>query len=662
MQLTMSGLSPKLVAPLPGNSPAGRDLQATSDKQYYALGALRTLQEKRERKDADGLRPDWALVKKESEAILSTLSKDLEVTLWLTQALVRLSGHRGLLSGIQLMLELYDRYPQDVYPREIGRRSSCFGGLDRLRIALGSVPLTLEHAGRAFTLLDWNEAEELERLGDAKLRDARIKGGASTLALFNAAAGSSGGEFYSTLGDQLEQLNECIDAIEHLLETVLKDEDEDSPTLTGLRSVITSTLQLIERWRPARVEPEVEPDPEPELDAAALLSDRPDNPPDDKRHSSPGVFLSSGDAESGLAFGGSMTPAGDALGWPIEHAGGAHKLGAHGSNGVSDTPVSRGFEGAAVAPVVHHLSEVVPMVQSLVALIRSKDPLHPWSYLLTRALRWGELYRESEGGGALLDAPKTETRRHLKALYARRAWKDLLEASERVAAQPEGRGWLDLQFFTWEALLHQGDRYEPMAELLVHELRVLLTVFPSMVDAELLDGTPAVGAQTRAWLRDQVFPMGMESGALVDGAERPPVRRPKPNSGQELPLTPREQAQSLHLGGKTLEGLEVLHQSFERQNSRRARFISQLETAEYLLSAKRFDLVRSLLLDLGTQAEQRTLEDWEDSATCVRLWSALYRLYVEDPESTNELRSKAKGLFDRICKVDAAKAARLIQN
>lgn len=71
--------------------------------------------------DGDGVRriegsgPDWATVRKLSEALLGR-SKDLRVAVQLTRALTRTNGLAGLEQGSRLILGLLERYWDDVHP------------------------------------------------------------------------------------------------------------------------------------------------------------------------------------------------------------------------------------------------------------------------------------------------------------------------------------------------------------------------------------------------------------------------------------------------------------------------------------------------------------------------------------------------------------------
>ena len=104
----------------------------------------------------------------------------------------------------------------------------------------------------------------------------------------------------------------------------------------------------------------------------------------------------------------------------------------------------------------------------------------------------------------MLEAPPTEIRQQIKRLALDEKWKELLEAAEAVMALPCSRAWLDLQRFVVEACVALGRNYDPIAVAIRSELRCLLRDVPQLLEATLMDDTPAANDETRKWLREIV--------------------------------------------------------------------------------------------------------------------------------------------------------------
>src|SRR5437868_14294 len=98
----------KLLAPIPGDHPSGTDLRADPS----AVSDLRTTRTARDtastaerqqiEKGDDAIAPDWRPVLERGSKALAEKTKDLDITAWLIEALVRLRGFAGLRDGFRL--------------------------------------------------------------------------------------------------------------------------------------------------------------------------------------------------------------------------------------------------------------------------------------------------------------------------------------------------------------------------------------------------------------------------------------------------------------------------------------------------------------------------------------------------------------------------------
>ena len=124
-------------------------------------------------------------------------------------------------------------------------------------------------------------------------------------------------------------------------------------------------------------------------------------------------------------------------------------------------------------------------VAAVAASLRQQEPYSPAPYLMMRGLRWGDLRTAAwQSDPAMLEAPPTEVRQHIKRLALDEKWKDLLEAAEAVMALPCSRAWLDLQRFVVEACVALGRNYDPIAVAIRSELRCLLRDVPAIARSD----------------------------------------------------------------------------------------------------------------------------------------------------------------------------------
>ena len=136
----------RLAAPIADEgSGVGEDLRTSADgRNYFALKDLRTEARNAEReasKTPDSETPaldagarKWSELSELAQEALASKTKDLEIAGWLCEAQVRLSGFQGLADGLELMLQLVDRYwTLGLYPLEdedgVETRIAPVGGL-----------------------------------------------------------------------------------------------------------------------------------------------------------------------------------------------------------------------------------------------------------------------------------------------------------------------------------------------------------------------------------------------------------------------------------------------------------------------------------------------------------------------------------------------------
>jgi type VI secretion system protein ImpA len=133
--------------------------------------------------------------------------------------------------------------------------------------------------------------------------------------------------------------------------------------------------------------------------------------------------------------------------------------------------------------------------------IRQTSPASPVSYLLVRALRWGEVRAAGESAKNDLPAPPSDLRVALKSSAAGKNWKNVLETAESAMSTAVGRAWLDLQRYAVKACDELG--YVEAAKAIRSELKAFLQDFPELTSATLNDDTGTANPETLAWLRQE---------------------------------------------------------------------------------------------------------------------------------------------------------------
>jgi type VI secretion system protein ImpA len=604
--MTGMALRDELLVPIPGANPAGAELRY--DPVYDKIKEARREDDdapqgewQTERKVAD-----WPLVIKLTKDALSKKSKDLQLAVWLTEAMLKREGLAGLRAGLDLLDGLVEQYWESLYPAvEDGDVEMRAAPLDwagsRLDLAVRQAPAN--RVGHTFlqyaaSRLIPSEAEAAEDDGRNATRAAAIADGKLTPEEFDQGFAATPKGWYKTLAADVAS---CIETLQRLDERSQERFGSDAPSFgklrTALEEVQRATAQLLKRKL------EVEPDP-PEFNPAGVPASADIGPP-------PEPYFAPAPA---VAASASASPS------------------------------------AARPPTAEAASreDAAARIVSAARFLRQVDPYNPASYLLLRGFRWGELRAAGQTvDPRLLEAPTTQVRTQLKTLLLDGKWKELIEACETVMGTPQGRGWLDLQRYALTACESLEAGYHFVARAIRAELRTLLAELPQLIDMTLMDDTPTANGETRAWLRTSVLTDG--AAAAVAGANGDATgeadAEPRPRNARAL-------AEAEARAGRAERGIAILTRELEREKTRRGRFLYQTQLAKIMVDAGHEAVAKPLLEELIASIETHRLEEWEAGDVIAQPLALLYRC-LEKLDGDSDTK---QGLYLRICRLDPLQA------
>lgn len=238
-----------LLAPIPGDNPAGRDI--SYDEIYDKI------KEARRADDANLAQGDWQSEIKVAQwpvarnlaiEALSTQSKDLQVAAWLAEALMQLHGFEGLLDGLALIERLLADFWDSLYPEADGEdfdmRAGKIAWLEKtLPLIVQSIPLT-EEGGYGW--YRWKESRDVDNLGrtDPALREEAVAAGKITLETWDRAVINTSADFYASLMPLLQSCQEVVGA---LINRVDEKFTHDAPGLGQLRQAVKDCADLVNR-------------------------------------------------------------------------------------------------------------------------------------------------------------------------------------------------------------------------------------------------------------------------------------------------------------------------------------------------------------------------------------------------------------------------------
>jgi len=588
-----------ILAPIPGENPSGIDLrydtkllifdkikEARRQDDDLAQGAWQS-----ERKTAN-----FALVSKLAQETLATVSKDLQLAAYLTEALLQTERFGGLRQGLDLTFRLLTEFWDTVYPiiedgdRELRARPLAWIG-SMLDLPLRSAPI----CGVGYSWLVYKDSravgyeDQPKTDKDRKARNTMIESG--KIAPDKAFAETPKAFYLHAEKD----LDECLELLGSL-DTVCDEKfEDDSPGFGKLRTALTEVRltvhQLLEKKR------EKEPDPVEEI--------------------------------------------------PVEEVAAAEGS-SEGEGGVPTV----GITASCTAEPADRRQAVAGIVAAA-AFIRKREPFSPAPYLLLRGLRWGELRTASRlADSSLLEAPPTDLRQQIKRLALAKKWPELLEAGEQALALPGSRAWLDLQRLSVAACSAMGKEYQPIATAIQSELRALMNDLPELLDAILLDDTPAANPETKEWLQG----LCTEVHAAPTEEEEATTETRAARNGAPTWLAPSVDAftlaQDALAAGQEEKAFAIMRIEVAKQRSGRRRFRRTMQMVELAIAAGKDGIAQPLLEDIAAAIENHKLDAWEDPEQMARDLTKLMR-YSKKIQGSAADKQK---LFERICRLDPVQA------
>jgi type VI secretion system protein ImpA len=607
-----------LLNPIPGENPSGKNLR------YSPL--YEKIKEAR-REDADVPQGDWQYVRKIASwndvvklagDALASQSKDLQLAVWLAEAMLRREGIKAFSQSLDFLVLLIQQFWEDLYPElEDGDAELRATPLDwlanRMDEPLRQIPLT--QSGYTFVTFKQSRAMgfEADAVSDAKrlLRRQMIGEGKVTPEEFDEAALATPASFYQSVHSDVE---ECLSAIDRLNDCCNERFGDTAPSFSKCRGVLEEIGQAVRTLLNKKgALPQAAPVPEPKpVDEA---------PPPQPVQSAPAPI-----------------PAPAAASVP--------------------PPIASSTETGVSAAEPKDKSDAAARIAAIAKWLRQKDPYNIEPFLMLRGLRWGELrYNGEQIDERMLESPSSEIRIELARLNKEQKWEELVEAGEQAMALPCGRGWLDLQRYVVNALAERGNWFSEVAKAIRTELRVLLTDLPKLLDLSLADGTPVANPETKDWIRAEV----MAGNVVVQSTAVETVAVISPGIAEALPPKLEdetraddvfENALQFARSGQFTHAVQAVSDQLARERSGRGRFQRRMQLAHLFMTYGRPQIAQPILNDLAGELDRRNLEEWEDGEALAYPLELLFRcLTAVDGES--ERRSD---IYSRICRLAPARA------
>lgn len=263
-----------ILTPIQGENPAGENLRY--DPAYDAIQEARREDDQLDRGDWDReiKTADWQQVIALTEEALMRRTKDLQMAVWLLEALVKTDGFTGFNAGLDVINGLLEHFWEHLYPEiEDGDLDFRAGPLEfvnsKLWLSIKEIPLTDPKTGPGYSWLKWQESIQVGSDADArdgekkKIREEMIADGKPTVEEFESAVLKSTKSFYAELNDRIDACKAAFSRFDKLLNDKF---GKDAPRTADMQQALDECDRFIKKT--LKQKRDADPDPEPAKDAA----------------------------------------------------------------------------------------------------------------------------------------------------------------------------------------------------------------------------------------------------------------------------------------------------------------------------------------------------------------------------------------------------------
>ncbi|MCW8876472.1 MAG: type VI secretion system protein TssA [Kangiellaceae bacterium] len=248
-----------LLAPISDEQPTGSDIRenASADSPYYKIKDARNSARAHERSSMFEFSAEanecWRTVLEVAPKILKEEAKDLEITSWYIESLIRIKGFAGLRDGFVLLHQLIENFWENIYPlpdedgieTTVAPLSGLNGqGAEGVLIApIRRVPITESDDPGPFGFWQYQQALDVQRMADESERDAKIQSNGFGIEDIEKAVTQSSPEFFVNNRDDLE---ECITRYREIGKML--DEHcgaQEAPSVSNIINTLQQTLGAV---------------------------------------------------------------------------------------------------------------------------------------------------------------------------------------------------------------------------------------------------------------------------------------------------------------------------------------------------------------------------------------------------------------------------------
>ena len=305
------------------------------------------------------------------------------------------------------------------------------------------------------------------------------------------------------------------------------------------------------------------------------------------------------------------------------------------------------------------VGEAFDQIRKAASFVCEMNPASPWPYRVIRSLTWlkvDTLPSHNDNRETRIPPPAPHLFEHYQNLIQQEAWKEILVQAE--AQMVESPFWLDLQYFSAQALSHFGASTLSAKQAVTDELMTLMKRVPKLSELTFADGTPFATEETRIWIEEVVAGDSLSPSDTV-------VPKFEEAAADDSINVMRKKITDLLRQGQIKEALALFQEEMAACHAIRKRFLLRLAFAKACIDSKtketRLLKIAQSQLEMLDQ-EAIFLETWEPTLSLDFLevfWYLMNALYKETKQP--EMKERIEAIYQRISRRDLLCSYRLVE-
>jgi type VI secretion system protein ImpA len=244
-----------LLTPIQGDNPSGEDLRYS--QVYEEIKEARRYDDFLDQGEwkTEIKKADWDKVITVAVDSLTNKTKDLQIAVWLTEALISKEGFEGCLFSLQIINGMLQDFWDSLYPEieddDLEYRVAPLELMnEKVSGSIQQVPITDPFRTLGYSWAKWQESRQVgydaesRDEGARKKREEALAEGKLTADEFDIAVNTTSPVFYKTLSETIAL---CITEFKRLDGLVDEKFGRDAPRLSEFGKAIEDTNQLVQK-------------------------------------------------------------------------------------------------------------------------------------------------------------------------------------------------------------------------------------------------------------------------------------------------------------------------------------------------------------------------------------------------------------------------------